>query len=301
MKAPTTVWTLSAFVVLLAAMDLQVSLRPGLDPIPEAEMQEGVRQLRDRQQPGDVLVHSPLFTMVEQAPIGALRARPDRPRPEVMDSRRVLVLDRAEAPMSLLGAPKSREGIGDHLELRTYEPSGEREVPVYDLLSELGPKVLRIERPLGVVKSRCTQPRAEGGWSCPSEAEWLYAAPRTLRIGGQDAECVWAHPTTGGAVVFTLPGPQAPIAGRDLVLEVAGGLADDAVNGTPGGATVFVQVMQGARKLGRLAVPNAVGWHRLEVSLEPSTEVELIVTTSSDGRRHHCLNARVLERPRDKL
>jgi|GEM_PF-2589789 len=300
MKATSSALILCGLIAGLAGLDLQVGLRGDLAPVPQAEMAEGVSRMKAVRRPGDVLVHSPLFSVAELKAFGDLQARPDRPRPEVLAARRVLLLDRAQAPMFGPKNPAQTEAIGEHLVLKVFEPSGDVEVPVFDLLTDLGPNVLRIERPVGVLKSRCTKRRAEGGWSCPGEAEWLYAAPRTLRIGGKNEECVWAHPTTGGAVVFTLPAPEAPAAGQDLVLELSGGMADDAVTGTPGGATVTIQATQGSKKIGRLLVPNKVGWHRLELSLEPGAPVDLSITTPRDGRRHHCVNARIVLRPQDK-
>lgn len=284
-------------VALGALLDLQVGLRPDLEPIPTEEMAEAVKALEAKRAPGDVIVHSPLLSVTELKPLGELRAKPDVPSPAVMGSRRVLVLDRSDARMAMPGRPETVERLTAHLELRLYAPKGDVDAPVYDLLSQLGPDVLHIERPIGKVSSQCRARRAEGGYQCPGEANWLYAAPRSLRIGGEERQCVWAHPTTGGAVVFTLPAPEPPAPGRDLVLELGGGLADDAVTGTPDGAPVYIDVKQGGRGLGRLTVPNRVGWRTLELGVEPGAPVVLSVTTPRDGRRHHCLDARIVDRP----
>lgn len=290
---------LCAAVILAALVDLQVGLRPDLSRISPEEMAEAVSALDEARAPGDVLVHSPLFTVAEASALGRLRAKPDVPRASVLASRRVLVLDRSDARMSIPGRPESVERVTQNLELRLYAPRGDVEAPIYDLLSELSPDSLHIERPPGRVKSRCKQARAEGGYRCPGQPDWLYAAPRSMRIGGEQRQCVWAHPTTGGAVVFTLPAPEPPPPGRDLVLVLGAGLTDEAVRGTADGAQVFVDVRQGADKLGRLVVPNQVGWRTLELGLGHGSPVVLSVTTPRDGRRHHCLDARIVARPRE--
>lgn len=300
MKGSVVVLGLCGFVLGLALLDLQVGLRGPLPPLSEQEMAEGVAKVLELKQAGDVLVHSPLFTMAELKAFGTLRARPDRPRPQIMASRRVVLLDRVEATMYGLGEPKSSVRVGEHLEVKVYEPSGNIEVPVFDLITQLDAQTLQIERPVGKLKSRCTQRRHEGGWACPGEADWLYAAPRTLRIGGKQEECVWAHPTNGGAVVFNVPAPEPAGPGRELVLELAGGLADDAVTGTPTGAAVYIDVRQGTRKLARHMVPNRVGWHRVDIKVASGQPVRLSITTAKDGRRHHCINVRVLERAQEK-
>lgn len=284
-------------VALLALLDLQVGLRSDPGPIPAEVMAAGVKALKERQRPGDLLVHSPLFGVTELSALGDLPARPDLPAPAIRQARRVLVLDRVDHPMYGFSAEAERVELPDPLVLRIFEPKGDVAAPVYELLANLDPNVLRIERPAGTVSARCTRSRAEGGFDCPGEAEWLYAAPRTLRIGGVDRECLWAHPTTGGLVVFTLPAPAPPAAGRHLTLKVEAGLTDDAVTGTPDGAPVVIDLLQGGAPKGRLVVPNQVGWRETTVRIDGGAAVELKVGTVRDGRRHHCLNAVITEEP----
>lgn len=298
MKPAVWAWGAIALVAAAAAADLQVALRGQLSRVSPEEMAAGLAKLREVKQPGDVLVHSPLFTVTELKTLGDLRMRPDRPTEKVRARRRIVALDRVEAPMfGLGGTPVREERVGERLLLRVFEPEGDLEVPLFDLVSDLDTGMMRIERPIGRITARCTAPRAEGGWSCPGEAEWLYAAPRSLRIGGNDELCVWAHPTTGGAVTFVLPAPEAPRAGRKLVLEVKAGLVDDAVTGTPGGASVTTDILQSNRRVGQVVAPNQVGWHVGTADVLPGKEVLLRITTPRDGRRHHCLQARLLERP----
>lgn len=286
---------LVALVAAAAVPDLVVGLRGHEDPVPAEAMEAGGARLRALARPSDVLVVSPLFSVRELAALGDLRVRPDVPAAHIRRLRRVLVLDRTDHRIFGLGAASEVERLGGRLELRIYEPAGGGEAPIWELATALEVGTMSVERPIGQVSSRCTRARREGGFECPGEAEWLYAAPRSLRIDGADAECVWAHPTTGGAIVFTVPAQPAPGEGRHLELEVSAGLADDAVRGTPDGAPVETQLVQGGAPIGRVRVPNAVGWQKTRVKIAADLPVELRITTPRDGRRHHCVNARVLE------
>src|SRR5439155_25274660 len=141
-------------------------------------------------------------------------------------------------------------------------------VVLFDLYSSIEPRRMRIERPPGHVTSRCTAPRAEGGFSCPSEAEWLYLAQRSLLIERRLATCVWAHPTTGGAIVFELPPEPRPPPGRSLELRLSAALSDDAAEHTSDGAPVRTAIVQAGAEKGSVTVQNQVGWFRAEVKIE---------------------------------
>lgn len=289
--------TISLLIVLAAALllDLRVAIRGNPAPIPEADMKAAREKILSMQRPGDLVVHSPLFSVAELQPLGDLRATPDLPAPPIRTSRRVLVLDRRDQEMYGFGSATEELHIGDVLVLRVFGPSGPPSVTLYDLHSALDQAKMRVERPEGNVTATCNAPRAEGGWSCPGEAEWLYLAQRTLPIGGAQSPCVWAHPTTGGVVVIELPAFPAPAAGKKLTLELSGGMTDEAVTTTPDGDTVTIAVRQSGATKGSLQVPNRAGWHRASIVLDPNAPAELRVTTGRDGRRHHCLNARVSE------
>jgi hypothetical protein len=276
-----------------AALDLGVALRGDLSRPSDAEWAAAVAAVRAEQKPGDVLVHSPLFTVRELAALGDLRARPDVPAPAIRATRRVLVLDRADHPIFGLGEAATTRALAGGLELRIHLPVSGQEAPLFQLLESLGPDTMRVERPDRT--TRCDRRRAEGGFDCPGEPDWLYAAPRTLRIGGQDAECVWAHPTTDGAVVLAIPPQASPPTGRRLLLRVRAGLVDDAVTGTPDGAPVRVELVQAGRARESLMVPNVVGWRSAEAALDAEVTAELRVTAPRDGRRHFCLDAQVVE------
>lgn len=287
---------IAAVIVGVAALaDLWVTLRPGLDPIAADAMSEARTKVLAEQKPGDRIVHSPLFTVRELAPLGDLRATPDLPPEDIRGSRRILLIDREDAPMGGFASPSREVDLPGALVLRIYEPTGDGTASLYALMSAFDANTLSIERPRGRVVSQCTEPRAEGGFQCPGQPEWLYVAQRSLRIDGKSRSCLWAHPTNGGAVVFTIPAQPAPPPGRSLSLTLGAGLADDAVTGTPDGAPVTLEIEQTARGLGRVTVPNRVGWYETTAAIGGGAPVRIVITTPRDGRRHLCLDAKVDE------
>lgn len=292
---------LAAGLVSVAAIaDLYIGLRAGPTPLAADELQDGRRALEARMKRGDVIVHSPLFGVEEARHLDGLRARPDLPVEAVRKGRRILLLDRRDVPMGGFRAPDDRITVSPHLFLAIFEPKESAEIGVHDLAIDLGPKTMRVERPRKKTVSRCRTPRPEGGYACPGQAEWIYAARRTLRIDGRDRECVWAHPINNGAVVLTVPALEEAPAGRELILEVQGGLTDDAVRQTPSGAGVTTAVVQSGRTLGKLSVPNRIGWRTFSASIRAGASVDLVTTTPRDGRRHYCVSARVVEREAEK-
>ena len=289
-------WLMLLALVVAVGLDLRVALRPERPRISADTMARARAEILAQRKPGNLVVHSPLLTLAELAPLGDLAARPDVPSPELRRARRVWVIDLAERPMFLgLRRPSMTQDLGEGLVLRVFEPAGGQPTTLFDLVSDVDRTDLRIERPRGKVSSRCTEPRPEGGRSCPGEADWLYLAARTLTIEGKNAACVWAHPTTGGDLVFTIPAMPEPSAGQRLVLEVASAMTDEAVSLTPDGASVRTDIEQGGRIKGGVTLVNRVGWARTELTLDPGVPTDLRVSTPRDGRRHHCLTARVYE------
>lgn len=282
-------------LALAVVLDLRIALRGDRPLVPATTMAEAKTLVLARKKPGDLVVHSPLFSVTELAALGSLPARPDLPPPEVRATRRILVIDLESYPLSGLGSPSETRALGDGVELRIYEPQGDQPVTLFDLHDDVERAEQRIERPRGNVTSRCTAPRAEGGRACPGEAEWLYLAPRQLVIDGGNTSCIWAHPTTGGDIVITIPSQPEPPPGRRLELLLQAGLTDDAVKQTPDGADVRTDVEQGGRVIGGVTVANRVGWFKASVPIAPGKPVELRVSTPRDGRRHHCVAARVVE------
>lgn len=289
-------WAVAGVVSAAAVADLSIGMRSGPPPVSSAELMDGRRALEARMKRGDIAVHSPLFGVEEARHLDGIRTRPDLPAEAVRRGRRVVLLDRRDAAISGFGEPQDRLIVGPTLFVATFEPTGSAEVTVFDLTVDLGPDTMRVERPRGQTVSTCGEPRRQGGFQCLGQPEWVYAAPRTLRIGGEDRACLWAHPVTGAAVVLSIPALPAPPAGRRMVLELQGGLTDEAVRRTPGGAPVTTVAMQGGRTLGRLVVTNRSDWRRVTRVIEPGSAVELVTTTTHDGRRHYCLSARVVER-----
>lgn len=277
------------------ALDLRVAARGDPDPVPADVMARARELIAAELRPGDLVVHSPLLSITELAPLGDLRASPALPGPELRASRRILVLDVRDQPMHGFGEPDALQDISERLVLAIHEPQGGARVVLFDLHDDLSRARMRIERPAGHVTSSCTAPRAEGGFSCPGEAEWLYLARRGLDISGRNQTCVWAHPTTGGVIVIEIPAQPAPAAGRRLRLSVSAGMTDDAVRNTPDGAVVETAILQGGVEKDRVVAPNRIGWTSKELVIEPDRPVELRITTPRDGRRHHCVNARVEE------
>lgn len=282
-------------VLLVVAMglDLRVALRGEPSPVPAEEMSELVDAVNAARKPGDVVVHSPLFRVSELAALGDMSAKPDRPPEDVQKARRVLVMDLRDQRMGgFIGRLENVVAVGSRLELRTYEPEGGVEPLLFDLFEQYRSAKMWIERPPGKKSSTCDRPRPEGGFSCPGEPDWLYLAPRSLRVAGASADCVWAHPTTGGLVVLELPVEGVP-EGRRLSLTLEGALDDSAVGGD--GVPVENAVWQGDRELGRVVVPNRSGWFRGTFELSPGQPVQVRISAAHDGRRHHCLRAKIQE------
>jgi hypothetical protein len=284
-------------IIVVAALDTFVAARGNSDELSKEEMSRAREAIEKIEKPGDILVHSPLFRMTELQSLGDVPSTPTIPKPEMFRSRRIILIDRTAHPIYLSQVVKETIALGE-LQLRVYEPDGSIDLPLYSLYNGITPSTMRVERN-NTITSRCTATRAEGGYSCPGEPEWLYVAQRTLKIDNQDATCVWAHPTSSGAIVFEIPAQTPPPAGRRLVLEVSGGFNDDAVKTTSDGAAVRTEILQNGANKGSILVPNRVGFVSTRVNIAPNAPVELKTTTPHDGRRHYCLNAELLELAED--
>jgi hypothetical protein len=290
-------WALVLALCAAALLDLRVAVRGDPSPVGAETLGRAREHLLRAMQPGDLVVHSPLFGMRELAGLADLAAKPDLPTPEARRNRRVWVIDRADTPLSGLGKAAEVVPIEGSVVLLRYDapPAGALEGGRFELVDRLDRVEMRVERPMGTVTSRCRAPRSDGGRACPGEPEWLYIAPRALTIDRKSATCVWAHPTTGGAIVFELPGPPLPAPKKRLRLDVHAALTDDAASGTPDGAPVTTEIMQGGAALGAVTVQNRIGWFNASIFVAPEKPIELRVTTARDGRRHHCLNAEISE------
>jgi hypothetical protein len=279
-----------------ALLDLYVALRPDPPPIDKTVMAAAVEKMKAAAQPGDLLVHSPLFSMQELDALGTIPAKPDVPSPAITASRRVVVLDRTDHPMRGLGRPSAVIEVPESkgaLSIEVFEPSGPREAVLYDHAQRITAQTMRVERPPGSVISRCNIARSDGGFACPQLEEWLHIAQVALLIDGHEASCVWAHPTAGGVIVHEIPALPDPPAKAHYVMTLKAGLSDDAVRMTADGTPVKTDIVQNGTTKGSVTVPNRIGWQEVTVDVEPGRPIELRITSPRDGRRHHCLNVEV--------
>jgi hypothetical protein len=286
---------LCLFVLLAFLADARVALRGNGVEASASSMQRARELLLVNKKPGDLLVHSPLFSVRELSALGDLSIGPDLPKRRLRQSRRILLLDILSQPMFGFGAPEKVlivEGPRT-LVLKIFEPKLQSRAQLFDLHTDLDRAKMKIERPAGTVVSDCNKPRGEGGRACPGQADWLYLNHREMVIDGKKTACVWAHPTTGGVIVIELPAIEAPTPDRILWLKVSAALTDDSVRGTVNGAHVDTTIMQGAVILGRIRTPNRVGVFEEEVQIKANESISLRVTSPKDGRRHHCLNAQI--------
>lgn len=280
-------------VALGAVLDLWTAIRPGLGPVEPEILAEAATAIEAAKEPGSRVVHSPLFGVRALKGLGSLRARPDWPTEESRRRRPVWLIDRAGAPMGGLPTPTSAERLGPGVVLKRFAPLEPGAGRVVLDLVELSGVSGRIVSRRGV--KPCRQPRAEGGVACAGAPEWMYIAPKLISIDGERWRCVWAHPPAQGALELELPVTGTVAAGRRLELELRSALSDEAVRLTSDGAAVRTVVRQGGRELGRLVRSNRVGWAERRFVLEPGVPVVLAVSAAKDGRRHHCLDARIVD------
>ncbi len=274
----------AAFFAMLsgAFVDAWVGLRPAPPPVHPANLQAALQKLQSERRPADVVVHSPLF---EPALLGFLD---EEVSPAPARRGRQWVLDDARQPMFVPGQERARTRFGDVL-LRLVESSAVEGGPGFDLRRDLRADTLRLEDARGEVVTRCRVPRSQGGFACPGQPEWVYAAPTEVTIRGAPKDCVWAHPRQGLTLVFELPAPTEP-----SQLRLGAGLSDGATT-MAGGAPVELELRQGER-LGRLRVPNRRGWREKTLPIEPGAPVEIRIQTKHDGMRHLCIDARTQPR-----
>jgi len=265
------------FALLVGAvLDAWVGLRPAPPPVKEADLQDALQKLEAERRRGDVLVHSPLF---EPALLAILD--PDA-SPTPAQQGRQWVLDDARRPMFVPGQERSRTRFGNVLLRLVASSPPDEDRRGFDLRRDLRANTYRLEDGTGEVVARCRIPRSQGGFACPGQPEWVYAAPTEVAIRGASRPCVWAHPRQGLTSVFELPAPSAPSR-----LTLGAGLSDGATT-MADGATVHLELRQEAT-LGQLRVPNRPGWRKKEVSVEPGQGIEIRIRTEHDGMRHLCI------------
>lgn len=288
-----TGWLVAAGLGVAIGAELFVALRPPLAPVPAEDLAQAAAFVVDHAEAGEPVVHSPLFAPEILPALGSLAARPDLP-PPALRRRRIWIIDRAGVEMyvSDTQARETQARFGD-VHVWTAEPSAAADAeggPLFDLRRDLAPGMMRVERE-GQVVSRCGRTRSAGGYACPGQPEWIYAAPHQQVIGGVERACVWAHPITDASVVFELPAQPDPGEAR-LRLTVGAGLSDVAV-ATPDGRPVRTVIRAPGRAPRTLTVPNRRGWYEETLEISPGAPVELEITTPFDGVRHHCIEATI--------
>jgi hypothetical protein len=286
----------ATLVALASVWDLAVTLRGEPDEVSVGTIRKAADIVRASLRPGDLILHSPLFGMEALKGLGGLDATPAFPDEETSGSHRVWVIDRHPISPFVPRTPSEVDRLEGGVEVRRHEPVFAQS-RVYDLAESLTPETMTLE--FGSRRVRCKQPRSEGGFECPGQPEWLYVAKRSLAIeGGKFSVCVWAHPAHSQTVVLTLPALPVAEPDHSLWLRVSGAMTQEAVRGTPDGGPVHTDIDQGsidqpARRLGRLTVPNQVGWFVKDIPVQAGLPVHLRVSAPRDGRRHHCLRAEV--------
>jgi hypothetical protein len=284
-------------LVVAGAADAWVALRRDPTAPPAAAVAEASAWIEARRAPGEAVVLSPLLSPESLASLPAGRGGPSVPAAQ----GRVFVLDFGP-PVFVPGRPLERRAFDHGLLVRVVE-RGRQDRPggaVFDLVRDLDSSTLRVER--DGRRRACDRPRSPAGFACPGEAEWVYAAPESLTIGGRRRTCIWAHPITDATVIFELPAPPdvdgAPAPpGPPWELRLGAGLSDRAVM-MKDGAPVHLRVEQAGKVRGRLRIPNRSGWRTATVPLDAETPVEVRIDTRFDGMRHHCITAEI--RPRSR-
>lgn len=290
----TVVLAASGLVGLAALADLWVAVRPGLAEVPPEVLAEAAAHIGAERRPGSLVVVSPLLGMPALAGLGDLEARPDLPSAEVRARRTVWLIDRDEAPMQGFGTPTAEHELREGVVIRRFEPTQTAEgLVVLDLLDLQG---VRGQVADGTRVMPCTRPRAEGGLSCVGAADWMYLAPRKLNVDGRQVDCLWAHPPKSGRLELELEVPAEASPGHHFELELRSALDDGAVTQTADGASVQTAVRQGSARLGTVIRSNQIGWAERSFVVSAGQPVVLAVSAARDGRRHHCLDGRIIEK-----
>lgn len=283
-------WVVLAVVGGLSLLETWVAVRPGLRPISREAVEEALVVLHREAPRGAELVHSPLLGFPEIKGLGGGLIRPDVSDVGRQRKRAVVVLDRSDVPLRLMGKPDRVIPVGEAVHIALYLGKDSGELILFDL-GQLSSVDVSISH--GSI-SFCNKPRPGGGWDCPGHPEWMYVAPRRLQIEGQTELCVWAHPPKAGTLNLDLPPVGTSSVGSFTKLTVRSALDDGAVK-TVAGATVVTSVVQGGLHLGRLVRSNHRGWVEQTYAIDPTQTIRLSVSAESDGARHHCLSAQVSE------
>jgi hypothetical protein len=116
--------------------------------------------------------------------------------------------------------------------------------------------------------------------------------PAAEKFNGAYLPCIWAHPADQGPLVIRFPKMHL---GHAIVGHH--GIADGAVEGFVGGASVSLEIQIDGKPIETVVRPNEKGWagFRVATSAYSGREVELalVITTASAGGRHYCFDARI--------
>jgi len=132
--------------------------------------------------------------------------------------------------------------------------------------------------------------RKDSRFTC-SNADWQNVGWMTQEIGDAVRKTIWSHPVTNTEVHIKYRNVGAD---KKVVLFTGltlYGAADDT------GLPVHVDIKVDGKKIGRATQENKTGWHRHEFSLKKVAgnlhDIEFVVTTERDGRRHFSFNGYV--------
>lgn len=124
-----------------------------------------------------------------------------------------------------------------------------------------------------------------------SRAEWQRVGWITQEIGDAVRNTIWSHPVNNTEIHVKFRNVKA----SQKVVLFSGLTLYSVADKT--GQPVFIDVYVDGNKIGRATQPNQKGWHRHELSLENITgnlhDIELVITTERDGRRHFSFNGYV--------
>ena len=131
----------------------------------------------------------------------------------------------------------------------------------------------------------------EERFHCTRRNDWHYVGRIIQEIGDGVRPSIWAHPVTAKELHVSFK--DVPGGKRIVVFHGLNPYAAAAKDGKP----VFIDVYIGKKKLGRAVQENVGGWHKSEFRLEgvsaDRNDIDIVITTPRDGRRHFSFNGYV--------
>lgn len=124
---------------------------------------------------------------------------------------------------------------------------------------------------------------------CVRGEDWMRVNEQTAMIGDSPRRVLWAHPRTGAPLHIRLANARG---GHELVVQTGFLVPAQTL---PDGAPVYVDVLADGRVLGRITQENRDGWFTRRFPLgggpEGTHDIELVISTPNDGRRHFVFDA----------